>query len=162
MQLPIFNLDPTISARQSPDLWCKKLGIEASQLIATCYKDLSNAPLTVTGKVRSNKSHLHHPITKWIGQSLDNFWWAFEYGLTCIQESFDRGLVKSAHHECFYNWCFDNPPDIPNIGITKFYKMNGYEHLPVEQSYQVYFNDKKQHLAVWTNRQIPDWFENKS
>lgn len=160
MQLPIFTPDPYLNALQSPDTWVKKLSIEAAQLLATAYNDLTQAPLTATGKVRSTKSHLHHPITKWVNTSIANWHFTWDYGYSCILEAFGRQLVKTAHHLTFYEWCLDNPPILSDSGLTEFVKPIGYGNLPVFEAYQQYFCDNKQHIAVWRNRDTPEWYLN--
>ena len=158
MQLPIFTPDPYLNALQSPDTWVKKLSIEAAQLLATAYSDLTHAPLTATGKVRSIKSHLHHPITKWVNTSIANWHFTWDYGYSCIHEAFSRQLVKSAHHLTFYEWCLDNPPILSDCDLTEFVKPIGYMGLPVFEAYQQYFCDNKQHIAIWTGRDMPSWY----
>lgn len=156
MQLPILSTSPTTAAKESPDAWVRKLSVEAAQLVATSYthQQLAHAPKTTKGTIRSNKSHPHHPITKWVNRSLSNWFWALEYGIACIEESmFHRGLQKSAHHLAFLEWCLLNPPTLPDVGLTDFVMMKGYS------SYSAYFNTNKQHLAKWTNRETPEWYK---
>lgn len=161
MQLPIFNPDPKISTLESPDAWIRKLSVEVSQLCATCYttEQLFHAPKTTKGTVRSNITHPHHPITKWVNLSLSNWFWCLDYGLSCIEESMNhRKLQKTAYHLPFLEWCLLNPPDMLDLGLTDFVKPKGYERFNVDQSYQQYFLAEKQHIAKWTNRDIPDWY----
>lgn len=163
MQLPFFSLDPVQSAKQCPIKWKLKLGVEAAQLVASCYtkEELAQAPRTTKGTVRSNASHPHHPVTKWVRASLDNFLWALQFGVACCEEVLSNGLAKSQHHLSFFKWCVDNWPDLPDAGWTEPYKMEGYDHLPLLESYYAYFNEEKQHLAEWDG-DVPDWFEEVS
>lgn len=160
MQLPIFDTDPIESALQSPDAWLKKLPVEVCQMLATCYTtdELANAPLTAKGTVRSNKSHPHHPIVKWVQASQANFIWAWEYAYAAIIEAFERGIIKKAHHMLFLDWVLDNLPTFPQQTCTEFVKPKGYEYLSIVDSYRTYFLDNKLHLAQWSNRDVPEWF----
>lgn len=161
MQLPVFDVDPIESVIQSPDAWVKKLSIEVAQLLASCYtaEELFNAPRTIKGTVRSNRSHPHHPIAKWVQTSHSNFMWALEWGYFAILEGLEhRQIIKTAHHTTFFDWVLTNLPHLPQIERTDFVKPKAYADLPVCVAYQTYFVAEKQHLAKWTNRPVPNWY----
>lgn len=140
--------------------------MEAAQLIATCYTvdQLSNAPLTVKGGVRSNRTHPHHPAVKCIKSNSWFFDYTLWYGVFLVDEMTRRGVINKAHHLEFFRWASKNKPvyGVANWSNEKnVYKPKGYEHLPVIIAHQKYFIEKKQHLAHWTNADVPGWFTNE-
>ncbi len=164
MQLPFFHFDLAINVQMMPDSWVIKLSVEACQLLATSYSydELILAPRTQKGTIRSNKSHPNHPITKWANHSLGNWLHAVDFAIMSIEEyKYRFETDRDPFHINFINWCKNNVPNLPDLGFTDPYKPIGYEHLGICESYQEYFNDKKQHIAVWRKRGIPSWFRKK-
>ena len=161
MQLPFFHFNLKTNVVMMPDSWVIKLSVEACQLLATSYsyEELTLAPRTLKNTVRSNKSHTNHPITKWANTSLDNWLHVIDFALQSIEE-YKYRFEKTADpfHMTFIRWCQNNIPNLPEIGFTWPYKPIGYEHLDICDAYRCYFNDKKQHIAIWRKRDIPEWF----
>jgi hypothetical protein len=161
MQIPFFDYDLKKNVIMMPDRWVQKLSIEASQLLATSYSagELEKAPKTLDGKTRSNRSHKNHPITKWANSSISNWLHVLNFAFQSIEEYKFRYEKENPFHIDFLNWCSDNiRNDIVDIGFTEPYKPIGYEDFEVCIAYQKYFNDKKQHIAQWRKRDVPEWF----
>lgn len=160
MQLPFFDFDLQKNVIMMPDKWVIKLSIEAAQLLATTYttEQLDKAPRTLTGKIRSNLSHKRHPITGWANSSLTNWIHSLNFAFATIEEYKYRYEKGDPFHKDFLYWCQNNIPTILDNGFTEPYKPIGYGELDVCQAYRQYFIDKKQHIASWKRRKIPDWF----
>ena len=160
MQLPFFDFDLKTNVQMMPDKWVTKLSIEAAQLVATSYtvEQLSQAPKTLQGKVRSNRSHKHHPITTWANASLTNWHHSLNFAYESIEEYKYRYEKPAPFHIYFLDWCKENVPEMMDLGFTQPYRPIGYETFDVCDAYRKYFIDKKQHIASWRKRNVPFWF----
>ena len=103
--------------------------------------------------------HLHHPCTKWIRASLQNYMWACELALAIGDEYTFRYGKK---HGCYEHalWLQQNPPSLPSEGLQQFamamkpeYKISAD---PIE-SYRHYYRTSKEErgLLQYTRRLKP-------
>ena len=161
MQIFYVHSDPQIAAESLCDKHCNKQIIESAQMLANAYasEELKLAPKTKKGEYRKY-SYLHHPCSKWVLQSLENWQWLLTHGLALVKEKYLR--TKKLHYtSVFLEWCDDNTPNLPSIGMTSP-SMAIPEHLQnpnIMESYREYYKkDKLKNIeCVWTLRQPPDW-----
>jgi hypothetical protein len=103
--------------------------------------------------------HLHHPCTKWIRASLQNYMWACELALA-IGDEFTFRYGKK--HGCYEHaeWLQQNPPVLPSLGLQQFamamkpeYKISADPII----SYQHYYRTSKEErgLLQYTRRNKP-------
>jgi hypothetical protein len=109
------------------------------------------------------RSHPHHPLVKWTGKSRANFDWLCKFGLELAKEYTYRygkihkcqAIIESLQH------C-KSREKMPDIGMTTFLRCmpDEYKVDDVVESYRNYYRGAKQHIAKWTKRPEPEWWNN--
>lgn len=171
----IFFLDkcPSKAAKSVVDKHTVKMIVESSQMLANCYSldrlAGSDCPRTQKGTPRKY-SYVHHPCSIWVKKSLSNFNWLLEHAIYLYEEKINR---IGGDHYCigFLKWCFENTPDIIDIGLTEpALAFKNYPHFqdrkdPVSSYHKFYVADKQyddsgKYMAYYTNRRPPSfWFD---
>lgn len=152
MNIFVLDFDPKVAASFLIDRHASKMLLETAQLLCTTSNLIGiEAPYKTT--------HKNHPCSVWVRASQDNWLWAVEHGLGIAAE-YTKRYGKVHKSEDIIQWCFDNPPYLPDIGLTPFalampdeYKVD----CPVE-SYRGYYRDAKADIATWKFTEIPYWF----
>ena len=150
----IFYLDenPVIASQYHLDKHIVKMPLETAQILCTIH--------WTKGKEAPYKpTHLKHPCTLWVGESIKNYDWVCELGIAlCKEYTYRYGKV----HKCeeIINWCIINKPDLSNQD-TKGYALAMPDEYKVEgnvvQSYRNYYIHGKAHLHSWKKREKPTW-----
>lgn len=150
MNVFVLNQDPKLSALDHLDRHIVKMPLESAQLLCTALhlNDIS-APYKPT--------HKNHPCAVWVRQSLDNFVWCVEYGLSLCAEYTHR-YSKVHKSQAVIDYCFQNLPELPDIGLTSFVQAmpDVYKRDDAVEAYRAYYQGDKAHMAKWTNRDVPD------
>ena len=186
MNLFILSSNPTEAAEAHADKHVVKMILEACQMLYSAHwtaafpellenksaiavsraqkllalpPSLLKAPARNGGEQGYRPVHLHHPCTKWIRASLENYMWACELALAIGQEfTFRYGKIHGcqAHAE----WLQQNPPLLESKGLQTFaiamkpeYKISAD---PIV-SYQHYYRTSKEErgLLQYTRRLKP-------
>lgn len=165
----IFYLD-------SSHEWAAKFYVNAHvvKIITEINQCLSNS--YPCGIAPYKHAYNNHPISKWCGESIENFNWAIEHGLALCDEYYYRyGQYKNKQHagRNYLEWFKSNPPQTLilksktiNTGKTPFPQCFGkfreqcyIKDNPIE-AYRNYYRIAKRHLHKWKDRDIPYWIEN--
>lgn len=104
-----------------------KIPIEIAQILSKIHYEL-NSNIDYS-KIYKNASVVKNTIGPycWIKESLHNYIWACTLGLELINE-YKLRYNKTEHKtERILQFLFDNQPDLPNIGKTKFRGTNKYD-----------------------------------
>ena len=104
-----------------------KIPIEIAQILSKIHYEL-NSNIDYS-KIYKNASVVKNTIGPycWIKESLHNYIWACTLGLELINE-YKLRYNKTEHKtERILQFLFDNQPDLPNIGKTKFKGTNKYD-----------------------------------
>jgi hypothetical protein len=150
----IFYLDSDFDtcARYHVNKHVVKMVTEYAQLLSTAVR-LSgiDAGYKVT--------HQNHPSAIWTRESLSNWLWLRDLSEALNIEYMYRYNHVDSHkaYITIRNLPF---PNIEDKGITPF-KLAMPDDVKVDdpiQSYRNYYNKYKQHIAQWSNRDIPEWF----
>lgn len=174
----LFRLDnnPLIAARYNQDLHCRKILLEASQLLANCYSadQLVFSPYTQNGTMRKH-SHIHHPISKWVKETYGNFTWTLRHANALTYE-FEFRFGKKHFCESFIFWCAKNSPhllssDLGEVQTEQPQCFKAYPQCIVNgdpvAGYRNYYRTAKKSFdirgktvhATWTKREVPEWFK---
>lgn len=156
----IFYLDEDYkkAAEYHNDKHVVKMILETAQLLCTAHHVL-NPNSDHTQLYRA--THKNHPCAIWVRKSINNYRWLynlfcslcdeyhFRYGKTHMTDKKLRKILKKA------------PVNIPNDAFTQ-----PLQAMPDEvksscsvDAYRNYYIKHKKHLATWTKRPIPQWFE---
>lgn len=153
-----------------------KMILEYTQLLSTAHRVLDGKEVVEkTAKGRNvtrwvlpepldnilyKATHINHPSAIWVRKSADNYLWLHQMLLALIKEYTYR---YEKHHKCEAISSYLNSVPI-NIGKEVFTEPT--PAMPDEckiigdsiRSYRNYYVMKKQHIAAWKNRPIPEWF----
>ena len=114
MNIFALNLDPQKAAELLIDKHVVKMTLETAQLLsAVCNLSagVQVAPYKTT--------HKNHPCTLWVLASKQNFNWLVGHGLAIACE-YTKRYKKIHKSQAVIEWCRDNAPDLPDIGLTPF------------------------------------------
>tara|TARA_R100001443_G_scaffold117434_2_gene142614 strand:+ start:3075 stop:3536 length:462 start_codon:yes stop_codon:yes gene_type:complete len=148
----IFILDkcPIKSAQQSCDKHVVKMILESAQLLCSVYEK-NTAPY--------KRTHYNHPCSIWVRESIDNFNWLITHAYALCEE-YTKRYNKTHKSKAVIEWCENNKPNIPSIGLTKFAQAmpEEYKNKNVVKAYRDYYIGEKSHIATWKT-QVPKWFK---
>lgn len=151
-----MHADPKIAAKMHCDKHVVKMILESVQMLCTT--------LHYYGMWTPYKpTHINHPCTIWVRQSLDNFKWL-------------HILARELHREWQYRWEHDNnhlawdkwllaranidrKPEWPRVGITIFAQAmpDKYKCDNAVTAYRNYYLGEKRNILKYTKRERPEW-----
>jgi hypothetical protein len=153
MNVFFLDRDPKLAAEFHNDWHVARMIYESAVLLS-----LANERHGKPGPYFS-KRHLNHPCTKWVAESKSNWLWV-------------KQLAKELNSECI--WRYDSEPHLSwmlieslecyfdvDLGLTKpaLAMPDRYKNPDPVVAYRQYYVGGKKHLAVWTTRQKPDWWD---
>lgn len=181
MNIFYLSSDPKQAAEYHLDKHVVKMIIESAQLLCTAHRILDGKQIvcretTKSGKIRNVKrhiiedahnnsllykaSHIHHPCSVWVRQSINNYMWLYElfvalcdeytfrYGKIHKTDTLLRDVLKSAPTNIQHS-SFTLPPQAMPAD---------YKHSDPVEAYRRYYIGAKRSFARWTKRERPDWF----
>lgn len=150
----IFYLDksPNRCAEYHNDKHVVKMILESAQL-------LCGAHWMTGGEAPYKLSHKNHPCAIWVRADLNNYMWLCHLGMELCCEYTERygKIHKTAN---IIDWCFHNPPHIPNVEFSHppLAMPEEYKEACHVQSYRNYYMGEKRSFCKWTARAEPSWF----
>jgi hypothetical protein len=113
----------------------------------------------VTDQVPYKLSHKNHPCAIWSRESLSNYLYLCDLGLELCREYTYR-YGKRHKSQDVIEWCIVNKPNIVDKGFTEPARAmpDEYKVDSIVESYRNYYIGEKSKIAVWKNREIPEWF----
>jgi len=152
MNIFILDENPDTAARQHCDKHVVKMILETAQMLCTAHWE--------SGGVAPYKStHKNHPCTIWARESVDNYKWLCDLGVSlCDEYTLRYGRVHKT--QAIIEWLVDNVPNIPDVPMTPFAQAmpDEYKSKDAVQAYRSYYLGEKHNIAVWKNTQPPRWF----
>ena len=135
------------------------VGVSRAQKLLDLPPSLLKAPKRGGGEQAYRPVHLHHPCTKWIRASLENYIWACDLAIAIGHEfTFRYGKIHGcqAHAE----WLRQNPPLLPSLGLQTFAIAMNLEYKisddPIECYHHYYRTSKEERgLLQYTRRLKP-------
>jgi len=135
------------------------IGVSRAQKLLDLPPSLAKAPSRNGGERGYRPVHLHHPCTRWIRASLQNYMWACDLAIAIgLEFTFRYGKIHGcqAHAE----WLRQNPPLLPSLGLQTFaiamkteYKISDD---PIECYHHYYRTSKEERgLLQYTRREKP-------
>lgn len=152
MNIFYLSEDVTECAESHVDKHIVKMPLETAQLLCTAH-------WVTGGSAKYKKTHVNHPSSVWVRQSILNYRWLCSLGKALCKEYTHRyGKI----HKCeeVIDWCINNEPSLPNYEFTEPTPAMGEEFIQSNtlSSYRNYYMKAKSHLATWKNRQKPSWY----
>jgi hypothetical protein len=120
------------------------------------------------------RTHEHHPLVKWCGESRSNFIYCSHLGYELYNEYQYRYNKPDKHQRAKQILDYFNQNHcafcLPGIGLTAFVRAINKEKYPelhdknitTVEAYRQYYIRDKRHLFKWTNRPVPDWIQNEN
>ena len=146
-----------------PELLNQKSAVAVSkaQKLLETPKSLKEAPRQKNGTQGYRPVHLHHPCTKWIRASMQNYEWAVDLAVELGNEYHYR---YGKEHSCMEHALFlmENPPPLQELGLQPFatamqpqYKISDD---PIE-CYHHYYRTQKAEKGIiqYTRREKPEF-----
>ena len=162
MNLFVLDPDPKLAAIYHTDRHIVKMPTETAQMISFVYHDKECWSETIPDFMMGfSKTHYKHPCSIWIRESLSNFLFACKLGLELYNEYQYRYQKPDKHQRArkIFQFAIENPPHIPDKGLTQFATAMGDEYICSNaiESYRNYYRNGKSHLHTWKNRNKPQW-----
>lgn len=153
MNIFYFDEDVDTCARYHCDAHVIKMILESAQILCTVsWMHEIPAPYRPT--------HQKHPCVIWSNESMANWLWLKDLARALNQEYQYRFNHINNHRSYNVIQSLIEPP-LPFIGLTKRPQVMPAEHQntsPVK-AYCRYFAHCKSHLAKWTKRPVPEWYQ---
>lgn len=154
MNIFVLDENPVQAAVWHVDRHAVKLPLEAAQMLCTNLH-LAGVP------AHYRPGFANHPCTKWSRASRDNFLWLCSYGLAVAAEYTHRyGRVHAC--QAIIADCQQRADVIPAGPRTPFAQAMPlqYQQADAVLAYRAYYCGAKGHLARWSFRQPPCWWQN--
>jgi len=152
MNIFVVDRDPKVAATMLCDKHVVKMIVETAQMLCTAASKLGH-------QVPYKPTHANHPCTLWAGESLSNWNWLIQHGISLCEE-YTLRYNRIHKTQSIIEWCKDsNIGPTRDIGLTPFklsmpdkYKCSD----PVE-SYRNYYSGEKKRFAKWKTSP-PQWW----
>jgi hypothetical protein len=122
-----LDKDPKKCAKYYCNKHILKIPIEICQILSKVHYEINS-------KIDYNKIYKNSSVVKntigpycWVKESLDNYIWANKLGLELINEYKFRYNKTEHKTESILHFLYENLPNLPKIGITKFKGTNKYD-----------------------------------
>jgi len=155
MNIFLLDTDTRKCAQYHCDKHVVKMILETAQLLCGVHHMIDQ----VTDQVPYKLSHKNHPCAIWSRESLSNYLYLCDLGLELCREYTYR-YGKRHKSQDVIEWCIVNKPNIVDKGFTEPARAmpDEYKVDSVVESYRNYYIGEKSKIAVWKNREIPEWF----
>jgi hypothetical protein len=156
MNIFLLDTDTRKCAQYHCDKHVVKMILETAQLLCGVHHMTDQ----VTEQVPYKLSHKNHPCAIWSRESLSNYLYLCDLGLELCKEYTYR-YGKRHKSQDVIEWCVINKPNICDKEFTEPARAmpNEYKVDSVVESYRNYYIGEKSKIAVWKNREIPEWFK---
>lgn len=153
----IFVLDTNTKkcAQYHNDKHVVKMILETAQLLCGVHH-MTESQYEIPYKL----SHKNHPSAIWARECMENYIWLCDLGLELCREYTYR-YEKRHKSQDVIEWCLTHKAKLRyNDDITPF-ALAMPDECKVDNavdSYREYYRTEKRKIAVWKNREVPEWF----
>lgn len=165
MNIFVLDTNPQLCAQYHCDAHVRKMILEYAQMMRTAHYVLDGTT-TIAGVPLYKPTHINHPCTKWVRESLANYYWLACLWVDLCQE-YEYRFRKIHLTELKLSTVI--PYNVPNKLIKDtetFIPDNFVQAMPdnckrndAVEAYRTYYRTEKRHLAKWTNREVPPWYK---
>lgn len=162
MNIFYLHNNPRDCAIMHLDKHCVKMILEYSQLLSTAHRVLDGDDYADAHGFYK-KTHMNHPSAVWVRKSADNYAWLVQLlSFLCIEYTYRYGKIHKVQDTRLMHKLFLIPN---NIGTEPFTEPT--PAMPDDckiindsiASYRKYYQLYKAHIAKWTDRNMPYWFD---
>ena len=153
MNIFLLDTDTKKCAQYHCDKHSTKMCVEYAQILCGVH-------WVQGGEAPYKLSHRNHPCSIWARESLSNYLYLCELGLELCKEYTYRYGKRHKSQEVI-EWCLINKPNIADKEFTEPARAmpDEYKSNCVVESYRNYYMGEKTKIAVWKNRETPEWFK---
>jgi hypothetical protein len=146
MNIFILDENPKLCAQYHCDKHVVKMILEHVQMLST-----------VSGH-GYKPTHKNHPCTKWVAESLDNYFWLVEL-TTELNNEWQYRYGHTKNHKSYDMMLTLPVPNLPQIGLTPFAQaMPTYcRDIDAVTAYRTYYRLEKQSILKYTKRDLPNF-----
>lgn len=156
MNIFVLDNDPQKCAEYHCDKHVVKMILEHAQMMCTAHHLHPNK--TVKYEIPYKQTHVNHPCSKWVRDSLANYKWLYQMTYH-LNEEYKHRFNHDVNHKSFD--VIDNLPlpSLMNVPQTKWARAMPveYKHDDVIKSYRTYYINDKVELLKYTKRDMPTW-----
>ena len=153
MNIFVLDLNPAKAAQYHNDRHCVKMIVETTQLLST------SIPYLEPGRAGPYKpTHFNHPCAIWTRAGKGNYHWLWKLGLALCKE-YTRRYGKIHKCEPYLKALKLSKPISREMTPFAQAMPEPYRHRNVIKAYRAYYVGDKRHLAKWTNRPPPPWWQ---
>lgn len=156
MNLFILDENPTVAASYYCDKHIVKLILESAQLFCTTSWFYNVA-------APYKKTHLNHPVSIWVRETIDNYNWAMKHALALCNE-YTLRYNKTHKSQQIIEWCQQFGGKPIKTGLTPFAQAmpDKYKNDNAIFAYRDYYIGEKLSFAKWKEpAKIPFWIINR-
>ena len=160
----IFYLDknPRTCATMHLDKHCVKMILEYAQLLSTAHRVCDGDSFANTQEFYK-ATHMNHPSAIWVRKSYFNYFWLHELlNFLCIEYTYRYGKIHKVQRTELLKKLEKQPEHIgheiftePTLAMPDDCKIENDAIASYRKYYQLY----KSHIAKWTSRTIPTWYD---
>jgi hypothetical protein len=186
MNIFVLSQNPREAAEQHADKHVIKMILEAVQMLYTAHwvlfypqlldqkspvavskaqKELSPPPLLLNAPKQGYRPvHIHHPCTRWVRESIANYFWLCQLAIALAQEHLYRWETTKPHScRAHAIWLYTHPPQLlPRAPQTPFALAmpDEYKSDDAVESYRRFYCTSKTERGItnsYTRRPRPSW-----
>lgn len=150
MNIFVTNKCPIISAQDHNNVHCRKMIVEASQLLSTAHFVLDGI------QVGYKPSHQNHPSSKWTRSTSANYQWLYtHFKALCDEYTFRTGKIHKSSE--LLNVLDKLPMNIKKAQLEPFAMAmpDEFKRLGIFDQTVAYRSYLKEKFAEWTCREKP-------
>ena len=169
MNIFFLDRDPQIAAQMHCNSHVVKMILESAQLLSTAHRILDGTDGVLPDDrqtVLYRATHKNHPSAIWTRANADNYRWVHDLLYFLIDEYRFRYGNKPHATERLLPFLLDAPYNIntkcPRVLVAPPQCMpDDCKSLDTVNSYRTYYVKHKYHIAKWTRRETPEWWDEK-
>lgn len=158
MNIFYLSHNPIEAAEYHNDKHVVKMVLESAQLLSTAHRILDG---DAAPDILYRATHKNHPSAVWVRQSINNYQWL--YDLFCaLCDEYTYRYTKVHLSDMKLRTILTQPPiNIPNGDFTQPPQAmpDDVKHFCSITAYRSYYIKHKAHIASWTKRPAPSWFQ---
>jgi len=108
------------------------------------------------------QTHVNHPCSKWLRESLENYQWLCDMSLALCKE-YTRRYGKIHKCQKVIEWAGEHYPPLAPGNLTEFVQAmpEQYRCNDVVEAYRKYYIGDKSRFAKWKMNNIPEWYDKR-
>ena len=154
MNIFVLHKHPRTAARMQCDQHVVKMTLESAQMLSTVINELG-------GQGPYKPTHVNHPCSVWARESLGNFLWLYDHGLSLARE-YTRRYKKVHKSQLAIEACLAALDTVPLYNLERtphpLCMPDQYKCDNVTEAYRAFYIGEKASFAKWARHRPPFWW----